>query len=61
MCARLNLTLDEIAKHIGGFDAVTEEINEEFKSGLKESKEYIDSLINNDTNKKKFRFNKIFF
>ncbi|WP_066072788.1 50S ribosomal protein L7/L12 [Neobacillus soli] len=69
--ARLNLTLDKIAKHIGVFDAVTQEINEELKSlivegkrikaikryrmvtgfGLKESKEYIDSLINNDTNK----------
>lgn len=69
--ARLNLTLDKIAKHIGVFDAVTQEINDELKSlivegkrikaikryrmvtgfGLKESKEYIDSLINNDTNK----------
>ena len=68
--SRLNLTLDKIAKHIGVFDAVTEEINEELKSlilegkrikaikkyrmvtglGLKESKEYIDSLINNGTN-----------
>jgi ribosomal protein L7/L12 len=67
--ARLNLTLDKIAKHIGVFDEVTEEINEELKSlivegkrikaikryrmvtglGLKESKEYIDSLINNES------------
>lgn len=67
--ARVNLTLDKIAKHIGVTDPVTENIDEELKSliiegkkiqaikkhrmatgfGLKESKEYIDSLIKNES------------
>ena len=69
--ARLNLTLDKIAKQIGVSDAVPEEIEAELKSliaegkrikaikryrivtghGLKESKDYIDALINKGSSK----------
>lgn len=66
--ARINLTLDKIAKQIGVPDTITENIDIELKSlisegkrveavkryrmvsglGLKESKEYIDKLIENE-------------